>query len=113
MPPKKKLSGAELLAELGTTSLDRAPPAPSAPAASPATTTGRPSKVGGAAMPLTLRVSADQYAALSKAALARDQARQEAGEMVRTTPQDILRILLDRAMADPNFPATVIDQDPS
>lgn len=107
----KKLSGAELLAELGTNSLDRSPPAP-APAPAPpqpphaTPTIGRPSKVGKGHANLTVRVSAAQNDALRKAALARSQA---SNGKILATPQDIVRILIERAIADPTFPAIAIE----
>lgn len=103
MPPKK-ISGSELLAELQTESLERTAPAPLAPASAPAAG-GRPSKVGGKAVPLTMRVSEDQLARLRDAAL--DVSKAHGGKTV--TPQDVVRMLIDRALADPAFPAFLIE----
>lgn len=103
MPPKK-LSGSGLLAELGVGSLDRAPAAPAPEPPAPKTSTGavgRRSKVGAEFVPLTLRVSADQAVKLREAAFHLMQAR---GVGANITPQDVVRMLIDRAIADPDFP---------
>ncbi|QCO07517.1 hypothetical protein [Azospirillum argentinense] len=110
MPPKK-LNGSELLAELGGTSFDRAPAPAPVPQPSPAPApraVGRRSKVGAEFVPLTLRVSAQQHSALSDAAFAVMKAR---GPGANVTPQDVVRMLIDRAIADPDFPATLIQDD--
>lgn len=105
MPPRKKMSGTELLAELGAGSIDRtAPPAPAATTV----TTGRPPKVTGKGVPLTLRVSEEHAAALGRAALAQAQA---IGGRSTVTPQDIVRLLIERAVSDPAFPANILKKD--
>jgi len=106
VPPRKKLNGSELLAELGANSIDRAP----SPAPAPHTTTGRPPKVAGKGVPLTLRVSEDHAAALGRAALAKAQA---GNGRTTITPQDIVRLLIERAVADPTFPNNIIGKEPS
>lgn len=106
MPPKK-LSGSGLLQELGVHSLDRpaAPSAPKTPAPKVSTgAVGRRSKVGSDFIPLTLRVSKDQVAHLQAAAFSLMQAR---GPGATITPQDVVRMLIDRAIKDPDFPANL------
>ncbi|WP_168220584.1 hypothetical protein [Azospirillum thermophilum] len=110
---RKKMSGAALLAELGEGALDRSAPiaAPSGPAPVPASTSrvGRRSKVGTTFVPLTVRVSAEQDAALKRAAFELMASR---GPGANITPQDVIRILIDRAIADPDFPASLIQEVP-
>lgn len=103
---RRKMSGAELLAELGPGSLERAP-APSAPAAAPVSQgkVGRRSKAGPTPVPLNLRISVDQAEALKDAAHAYGKAR---GPGPTVTPQDIVRILIDRAISDPGFPGNIV-----
>lgn len=101
MPPRK-ISGSELLAELQTESLERTP---SAVGDRPLKVGGRPSKVGGKATPLTMRVSEDQLARLRAAAL--DVSKAQGGKTI--TPQDVARMLIDRALADPAFPSFLIE----
>lgn len=109
MPPKKKMNGSELLAELGAGAIDRVPsPEPAAATA----TTGRPPKVtgGGKGVPLTVPVSKEHAEALGRAALAQAQA---IGGRTTVTRQDIVRMLIERAVSDPSFPANIVEQDPS
>lgn len=103
-PPK--LSGSELLAELTGGALDRMPVPTPAPTPSAPAQTGRPAKVQGKVVPLTLRLPEGHVDALRLAALAKAQA---AGGRVMVTPQDIVRAMIDRAIADPTFPANVLD----
>lgn len=108
---RRKMSGAELLAELDPGSLGRAAPAPApppAPVATPPATTGkvgRRSKAGPAPVPLNLRISVEQSEALKDAAHAYGKAR---GPGPTVTPQDVVRMLIDHALADPGFPGTII-----
>lgn len=110
MPPRKKMNGSELLAELGASSIDRVPPPAPIRAPAPSAATGRPPKVAGKGVPLTLRVSEDHAAALGRAALAKAQAD---NGRTTVTPQDIVRILIERAVADPAFPNNIIGKEPS
>jgi len=105
---RRKMSGAELLAELGPGSLERSPPP--APPAAPTSQgkVGRRSKAGPTPVPLNLRISVEQAEALKDAAHAYGKAR---GPGPNVTPQDIVRILIDRAIADPDFPASIVEEN--
>lgn len=105
MPPRRKLSGSELLAELGAGALDRTPTPPAPPRAATAAPTGRPPKISGKGVSLTVRVSEDQAAKLRQAAIARSQSK---GGAIATA-QDIIRLVVDQALADPIFPRNIED----